>query len=114
MKKKLNSCVYDEYKRLKGLFALETLDESKQTLIDELLQQMAFMKMELEIVQEQIASYGSVQVTKSGKQRQSEAAKFYTKLVASYSSTLKTINAILGKTSGGEDDELDKFLKGIA
>ena len=40
MKKKLNSCVYDEYERLKGLFALETLDESKKTLIDELLQQM--------------------------------------------------------------------------
>lgn len=81
MKKKHNSCVYEEYERLKSLFALETLDESKKTLIDELLQQMAFMKMELEIVQEQIASYGSVQVTKSGKQRQSEAAKFYTKLV---------------------------------
>ena len=60
MKKKLNSCVYDEYERLKCLFALETLDESKKTLIDELLQQMAFMKMELEIVQEQIASYGCI------------------------------------------------------
>jgi len=113
MKKKLNSCVYEEYERLKGLFTLDLLDESKKTLIDELLQQMAFMKTELLIVQEQIANYGSVQVTKSGKQRQSEAAKFYTKLITSYSSTLKTINSILGKTSGDEDDELDKFLKGI-
>ena len=46
MKKKLNGCVYDEYERLKSLFALETLDESKKTLIDELLQQMAFMIMQ--------------------------------------------------------------------
>jgi len=114
MKKTLNSCVHEEYERLKGLFVLDALDESKKALVDELLQQMAFMKSELAIVQEQINLYGSVQVTKSGKQRQSEAAKFYTKLVASYSSTLKTINAILGKTSGGEDDELDKFLKGIS
>lgn len=112
--KQPSSCVYNEYERLKSLFALDALDESKKTLVDELLQQMAFMKMELEIVQEQIARFGSVQVTKSGKQRQSEAAKFYTKLVASYSSTLKTINSILGKTSANEDDELDRFLKGIS
>lgn len=114
MKKKLNSCVYEEYERLKSLFALDSLDERKKVLIDELLQQMSFMKMELEIVQEQIASFGSVQVSKSGKQRQSEAAKFYTKLVASYSSTLKSVNSILGRTSDIGDDELDTFLKGIA
>lgn len=113
MNKNPSSCVYQEYERLKSLFALETLDESKRTLVDELLQQMAFMKIELTLTQEQIALFGSIQVTKSGKQRQSEAAKFYTKLVASYSSTLKTINSILGKTSGDEDDELDKFLKGL-
>ncbi|MDY0210605.1 MAG: hypothetical protein RBQ91_04270 [Acholeplasma sp.] len=107
------SCVYDEYKRLSSLFALDSLDSGKRTLVEELLQQAAFMKMELEILKEQIHLYGAVQVSTSGKQRQSEPAKYYTKLVSSFSSTLKTISAIMGKNSGDEDDELDKFLKGL-
>jgi predicted DNA-binding ArsR family transcriptional regulator len=105
--------VQDEYERLTSLFVLDSLDESKKTLVNDLLQQMAFMKVELSILKEQISNYGAVQVTKSGRQRQSEAVRYYTKLVASFSSTLKTINSILGKTSKEDDDELDKFLKGI-
>jgi hypothetical protein len=107
------SCVYDEYKRLSSLFALDSLDSGKRTLVEELLQQAAFMKMELEILKEQIHQYGDVQGSTGGKQRQSEPAKYYTKLVSSFSSTLKTISAIIGKNSGDEDDELDKFLKGL-
>ena len=109
---KLN-CVYEEYIRLSSLFALDSLDSGKRTLVEELLQQAAFMKMELEILKEQIHKYGAVQVSTSGKQRQSEPAKYYTKLMSSFSSTLKTISAIMGKNSGEEDDELDKFLKGL-
>lgn len=106
-------CVYDEYTRLTSLFALDGLDSGKRTLVEELIQQAAFMKIELEILKEQIHAYGAVQISTSGKQRQSEPAKYYTKLVSSFSATLKTISVIIGKNSGDADDELDKFLKGL-
>lgn len=106
-------CVYDEYTRLTSLFALDGLDSGKRTLVEELIQQAAFMKIELEILKEQIHTYGAVQISTSGKQRQSEPAKYYTKLVSSFSATLKTISVIIGKNSGDADDELDKFLKGL-
>lgn len=92
---------------------MDGLDSGKRTLVEELIQQAAFMKIELEILKEQIHAYGAVQISTSGKQRQSEPAKYYTKLVSSFSATLKTISVIIGKNSGDADDELDKFLKGL-
>ena len=41
-----------EYKRLKSLFSL--VDESKTELVDNLIHQAAFMKVELDKLQEQI------------------------------------------------------------
>jgi hypothetical protein len=107
------SCVFNEYNNLKEKFDLTSLEPSKAVLVDELLKQSAFMITELSILREQISTYGSIQISKKGKQRQSEPAKYYTKLVASFSSTLKTINSILGKTTLDTEDDFDNFLKGI-
>jgi hypothetical protein len=74
MKKKLNSCVHEEYERLKSLFALTLLDDTKKTLIDELLQQMAFMKMELVIVQEQIDPSDILEVTTWSRHKKLKSA----------------------------------------
>ena len=106
-------CVYDEQQRLQSLFNLDGLDETKKTLVTELIDEAAFMKTELTLLKEQIKKYGAIQVSRQGKQRQSEPAKYYTKLVSSFSATLKTIASIIGKSSQDEDDELDKFLKNL-
>jgi hypothetical protein len=97
-----------EYERLRSLFS--SVDETKTKLVDNLIQQAAFMKVELGILQEQIRKYGAVQVSTKGTQRQTEAAKYYTKLINSYGTIIKTLNSIMGKNIIDEDDEFDMFI----
>lgn len=98
-----------EYERLKSLFSL--VDESKTKLVDNLIYQAAFMKMELDKLQEQIRKHGAIQISSKGTQRQTEAAKYYTKLVNSYRTVIKTLNTILGTQVDDGDDAFDEFLK---
>ena len=98
-----------EYERLKSLFSL--VDESKTELVDNLIYQASFMKVELDKLQEQIKKHGAIQVSSKGTQRQTEAAKYYTKLVNSYGTVIKTLNTILGTQVDDGDDAFDEFLK---
>jgi regulator of replication initiation timing len=98
-----------EYERLKSLFSL--VDESKTELVDNLIYQAAFMKVELDKLQEQIRKHGAIQISSKGTQRQTEAAKYYTKLVNSYGTVIKTLNTILGTQVNDGDDAFDEFLK---
>ncbi len=98
-----------ELERLRSLFS--SVDESRTQLVDNLLEQAAFMKVELGILQEQIRKHGAVQVSCKGAQRQTEAAKYYTKLINSYGTVIKTLNTIMGKNVVDSDDAFDEFLK---
>jgi hypothetical protein len=98
-----------ELERLRSLFS--SIDETKTKLVDNLIEQAAFMKVELGILQEQIRKYGAVQVSSKGAQRQTEAAKYYTKLINSYGTVIKTLNSIMGKNVIEGDDAFDDFLK---
>lgn len=97
-----------EYERLKTLFV--SVEQSKSELVDNLINEAAFMKVQLESLQNQIRKYGAVQISKKGEQRQTEAAKYYTKLVNAYGTVIKTLNSIMGKNIIDEDDEIDKFI----
>jgi pimeloyl-CoA synthetase len=97
-----------EYERLKMLFV--SVEQSKSELVDNLINEAAFMKVQLESLQNQIRKYGAVQISKKGAQRQTEAAKYYTKLVNAYGTVIKTLNTIMGKNIIDEDDEFDKFI----
>jgi hypothetical protein len=101
--------IYSEYLRLRSLFS--SVDEKKTQLVDSLIEQAAFMKVELGILQEQIRKCGSVQVSSKGTQRQTESAKYYTKLINSYGTVIKTLNPIMGKNVIDNDDVFDDFLK---
>ncbi|HCZ23554.1 MAG TPA: hypothetical protein DHV05_01670, partial [Acholeplasmataceae bacterium] len=57
-----------EIERLRSLFS--SVDETKTQLVDNLIEQAAFMKVELGVLQEQIRKYGAVQVSNKGAQRQ--------------------------------------------
>ena len=98
-----------ELERLRSLFS--SVDETKTQLVDNLIEQAAFMKVELDKLQEQIKKHGAVQVSSKGTQRQTEAAKYYTKLVNSYGTVIKTLNSILGTQVDDGDDAFDEFLK---
>lgn len=100
-----------EYNRLKKLFS--NVDDTKSELVDSLIQQAAFMKIELDNLQVKIKKYGTVQISSKGAQRQTESAKYYTKLVNTYGTVIKTLNTILGKTVDDGDDVFDEFLKKV-
>lgn len=101
--------IQKEYERLKSLFSL--VEESKKELVDNLIYQAAFMKVELDKLQIQIKKYGTVQISSKGAQRQTESAKYYTKLVNSYGTVIKTLNQILGTQVDDGDDAFDEFLR---
>ena len=98
-----------EYLRLKKLFS--SCYDIKTELVDNLIYQAAFMKVELTKLQEQMIKYGAIQMSSKGAQRQTEAAKYYTKLVNSYGTVIKTLNTILGMQVNDKDDAFDEFLK---
>lgn len=98
-----------EYKRIKVLF--NNVESSKSELVDNLIHQAAFMKVELDVLQEQIKKHGAVQVSNKGLQRQTEAAKYYTKLINSYSTIIRTLNSVMGKNTDDDDDAFDEFLR---
>jgi len=101
-----------EYERLKSLF--KSVDQTKAELVDNLLNEAAFMKVQLSNLRKQIETYGAIQISNKGAQRQTEAAKYYTKLVNSYGTVIKTLNSIMGKNVMDEDDEFDKFMAKIS
>ena len=98
-----------EYERLQSLFS--SVDPTKTELVDNLLNEAAFMKAQLEQLKLQIKKYGAVQISNKGTHRQTEAAKYYTKLVNSYETVIKTLNSIMGKNMVDDDDEFDEFMK---
>jgi len=105
---KINN-VHLEYERLKSLF--KSVDPTKAELVDNLLHEAAFMMEQLNNLREQIKKYGAIQISNRGTQRQIEAAKYYTKLVNSYGTVIKTLNSIMGQNVLDEDDEFDEFMK---
>src|SRR5690554_6497417 len=111
MKEIINYKIENEYQRLKVLFL--NIDGSKSELVDNLIKQAVFMKIELDNLQNQIKKYGAVQISNKGAQRQTEAAKYYTKLINSYGTVIKTLNSILGKNINDDDDAFDEFLKKV-
>lgn len=98
-----------EYERLRLLFS--SVDPTKAELVDNLLNEAAFMRVQLENLQQQIRKYGAIQISSKGTQRQTEAAKYYTKLVNSYGNVIKTLNTIMGKNMIDDNDEFDEFMK---
>ena len=98
-----------EYERLRSLFS--SVDPTKAELVDNLLSEAAFMRTQLEQLRLQIKKHGAVQISSKGMQRQTEAAKYYTKLVNSYGTVIKTLNSIMGKNMIDDDDEFDEFMK---
>ncbi len=101
--------VYEEYERLKSLFLV--VEENKQHLVDDLLQKAAFLKVELDSLQEQIKKYGSVQISNKGNQRETVAYKSYLSSLSLYQTIIRTLNSILGKNISDNDDDFDDFIK---
>ena len=104
-------CVADAYNQLHASLGIEKLEESKKCLVSELAKQASFLVVELDILKEQIETYGAIQINKNGKQKQTEASKHYNRTVMTFTSIMKNIHSIMGKRDDDSNDELERFLK---
>lgn len=103
--------VNKEYNRLQSLF--KDVDETKKELVDELLKKAAFLKVQLDELQNTLMTYGSLLFSSKGNVKQSPVLKTYLSTLGVYQNLIKTLNSILGKNVSEDEDEFDKFLKGI-
>ena len=99
-----------EYERLLELF--KDVDETKRKLVDELLKKAAFLKTQLDSLEEEIRAHGCMQVV--GKNYVlSPAYKTFLTSLSVYQNLIKTLNSIMGKNMIDEDDEFDDFMKNL-
>lgn len=105
--------VNEEYLRLCDQLGVEKLEPNKRVLVEELVKQASFLLVELDILKEQIETYGAIQINKNGRQKQSEASRHYNRTLNSFTSLIKNIHSIIGKRDDDGDDELEQFLKSL-
>lgn len=105
--------VHEEYERLITELGIDKLEPQKKILVEELVKQASFLLVELNILKQQIETYGAIQVNKNGRQKQTEASKHYNRTVTTFSNIIKNINSIIGKSLEDGDDELEMFLRGL-
>ena len=100
-----------EYERLHALF--KDVDETKTKLIDELLHKAAFLKVQLDELQEDVIRNGAVEYSSKGNSRQTPCYKTFLASLGVYQTVIKTLNSIIGKNAIDEDDEFDEFMKQV-
>lgn len=106
MSKKTN--VTKEYNRLKSLF--QNSDENKKKMVDELFKKAAFLKVQLDELQEKIAEEGVTFVNDKGVPGINPSYKAYLQSVSTYQGIIKTLNTIFGKQLEDEGDEFEAFM----
>lgn len=97
-----------EYERLLELF--KDVDGDKVKLVDELLKKAAFLKTQLDCLEDEIRRTGSMRVVK-GQYVVSVAYKTFLQSLGVYQNLIKTLNTIMGRNVIDEDDEFDEFMK---
>jgi hypothetical protein len=101
--------VKNEYERLAALF--KDVDPAKTKLAEELLWKAAFLKVELDELQDQVKKRGAVEYSSKGNSRQTQCYKTFLASLGVYQTIIKTLNSIMGKNAIDEDDEFDEFIK---
>lgn len=105
----MSNAVKDEYERLKKLFV--NVDESKAELVDGLLKKASFLVVELNKLQKDVETYGTIERSNKGNVRESIYYKTYLSTLNVYQGIIKTLNTIMGKNVLDDDDEFDDFIK---
>lgn len=103
----------DEYQieqaKLSELF--KDVDPSKAKLVEGLIEDAAFLKVQNAELKKALAESGMVLFNPKNpnQQRPIEAARQYLKNVNSYAVVIKALNGVLSKNMLDDDDELDEF-----
>ena len=103
--------IQQERDRLLKLF--QNAEPVKAELVDGLIWDAAYLKVENDCLRQLMTETGMVKVHPVNKdiQKPVEAARQYRQNVNSYAVIIKTLNSILGKDADDEEDGYDKWLK---
>jgi hypothetical protein len=98
-----------EAAKLRELF--REVDPAKTQLVDGLIEEAAFLRVQNAALKLTIAKSGMVLIhpTNPGLQKPVEAARQYLKNVNAYAVVIKTLNGVLSKNMLEPDDGLDEF-----
>lgn len=98
-----------EWEKLTELFT--GVEDSKRKLVEGLIEEAAFLQSENSHLKGAMAATGMVKIHPDHPERQKtvETAKQYLKNVNSYCVIVKTLNGVLHKNEGTDEDELSEF-----
>jgi hypothetical protein len=109
-KKKQNELILEEVDRLNSIFI--DLSEARRETAKELIERIAFMTIQLEILEESIKSKGPTYLFKQGTQKmiiENPAQKSYNTMMNRYTTAYDKLFTLLSKMEdqqpGDEDDE---------
>lgn len=107
-KKAQNELILKEVEKWNSIFA--DLDETKKEAAQELIERVAFMTIQLEILEEKIKAKGPVVTFKQGTQKmeiESPAQKSYNTMINRYTAAYGKLIELAGKIAGkGEGDDV--------
>lgn len=94
---------------------LKSVDENKRKLVDNLVDNIAFMSVELQDLQEIIKNNGSVERYKNGQNqygyKQSSAVQVYNAMLKSFASSLKILLQTVDENADNDTDDLKEFMR---
>lgn len=105
-KKAQNEKILKESERLNEIFI--DLDENRKEVAKEMIERVAFMTIQLQILEEKIKAKGPVQIFKQGKQKmeiESPAQKTYNTMMNRYTSAYDKLFSLIDKLPEDNDDE---------
>ena len=103
--------IREERERLAELF--DEVDPKKRELIQGLLDDAAFLAIENTKLKATMVETGMVKIhpVYHEIQKPVEAARQYRQNVNTYAVIIKTLNGVISKDAGGEDDVFEKWIK---
>jgi hypothetical protein len=107
-KKKQNELILDEVNRLNSIFL--NLTDGQRDTAKELIERVAFMTIQLEILEEKIIAKGPVIMFKQGKQKmeiESPAQKTYNTMMNRYTAAYDKLFSLLDKME--QNSDVDEF-----
>lgn len=100
----------EEYQKLKALF--RDCEPAKSELADGLIRKAAYLKCQLDSLEEQTRKTGGpVQTSSKGNTRTNPSYKEYLTSLSVYQSIVRTLASILGKSAADQDDDFDTFME---
>lgn len=102
-----------EFCKMKEIF--ENIPKNKQSIVEKLIENAAFMAEQLDILQNEINEKGCVSTYQNGENqwgtKKSPEVEVYNTMAKNYASVIKQLLELVDETEQ-EDDELIGFLKG--